>query len=77
MDKIREFVKDVYSRTDDLISPEELDNQTEETMQQIASGDWTAIYSEISDALIEYENKREFWLSMLEKLVGFQRYDVK
>lgn len=77
MDKIREFVKDVYSRTDDLISPEELENQTEETMQQIASGDWTAIYSEISDALIEYENKRAFWLGMLEKLVGFQRYGVK
>ena len=68
MDKIREFVKEVYSRTDDLISADELENQTEETMQQIASGDWTAIYSEI---------KRDFWLSMLEKLVGFQRYGVK
>lgn len=77
MDKIRDFVKEVYSRTDDLISPETLEEEVSATMEQIKNGDWTAIYSEVSDALIEYENKRDFWLSMLEKLVGFQRYGVK
>lgn len=77
MDKIREFVKDIYSRTDDLISPETLEEEVSATMEQIKNGDWTAIYSEVSDALIENENKREFWIGMLNKLVGFQRYGVQ
>lgn len=77
MDKIREFVKEVYSRTDDLISPETLEEEVSATMEKIKNGDWTAIYSEVSDALIEYDNKREFWIGMLNKLVGFQRYGVQ
>lgn len=77
MDKIREFVKEVYSRTDDLISQETLEEEVSATMEQIKKGDWTAIYSEVSDALIEDENKREFWIGMLNKLVGFQRYGVQ
>ena len=75
MEKIRQFIKEVYAKSDNTISHDALEKEVENTLDQVKAGNWTAIYSEVCDNLTEYGG--EFWHNALEKLVGYQRYGAR
>lgn len=74
---IRDLVYEVYSENDELQSKDDVNKEVMITMMDIATGNWTAIYSEIAEGLLDEESDKGKWINRLERLVGFQRYGVR
>ena len=72
---IEELIYEVYRENDDLQTEEEVQSEVTFTLMDINCGNYTSIFSEIANALVE--NKDDVWMDRLEKLVKFQRYGVK